>query len=291
MNERNQRTIRRPIQFSGVTIFTNHEIHVRLLPADENTGIRFQRRDLPYLKPIPARIENAVFRHRRTAIEAGGASVEMIEHVMAALAGLQIDNCLVQLDGPEMPGLDGSCLALVDGILAAGIVEQSTKAARLSIQQAVDVADDSASIQIEPPRDSDAKTTIGYSLDYGEESPIAAGSLEMEITPQTFADEIAAARTFVLESEVNAMRAHGYGKLLTSRDLLVFGPNGVIDNKLRWSDECIRHKILDCIGDLALIGCELHGKVTASQSGHALNRELVRAIQSSHSEASWVKAA
>ena len=274
-----QNTIQRPIELTGIAIFTNHDVNVRFVPANPNSGICFQRVDLAQSKPIPARIENAVFRHRRTAIEFEDASVEMIEHVMAALAGLQIDNCLIEIDGPEVPGFDGSSLLITNTLLDAGIVEQSEPAKQFRLQSDVNVEQDQASITGSPCAD---RIIIGYQLDFGADSPVPNGQLEFEITPEVFVNEIAAARTFVLESEVEAMRSLGYGEKLTAKDLLVFGQDGVIDNKLRWPDECIRHKILDCIGDLSLIGCELHGNFQAIQSGHALNREMVRAILASH---------
>jgi len=275
---RSQKTIQQAVAISGVSIFTNHDANVRFLPADEDDGIRFQRVDISHSKPIHARIENAVFRHRRTAIEFEDASVEMIEHVMAALTGLQIDNCLIEIDGPEMPGFDGSSQLIAEALLDAGIVEQTTLARCFRMQKSVNVEQDRASIVGEP----NDGLKIDYQLEFGDGSPIPTGQLEFTITPETFINEIAAARTFVLESEVEAMRSLGYGKKLTAQDLLVFGQDGVIDNKLRWPDECIRHKFLDCIGDLSLIGCDLDGAFHAIQSGHALNREMVRAILASH---------
>ena len=125
MQPRHQRTIARPTEFHGFGFLTGADVALRFLPDDEHAGIRFQRVDLPGTRPIPATLEHVVPRQRRTSISNGAATVELIEHVMAALAGLQIDNCLVQLDAPEAPGADGSSLRFVQTLLEAGIVEQS----------------------------------------------------------------------------------------------------------------------------------------------------------------------
>ena len=136
-------------------------------------------------------------------------------------------------------------------------------------------------------RGGDGKLHISYSLDYGPHSPIIQQQYSFVVTPETFLAEIAFARTFLLEHEAQALRAQGYGKRTTAKDLLIFGPDGVIDNALRAPDECARHKILDCIGDLALVGCDLAGVVSARRSGHQLNAEFVRQAKLAHAETIW----
>tara|TARA_R110002095_G_scaffold34106_3_gene32634 strand:+ start:4030 stop:4860 length:831 start_codon:yes stop_codon:yes gene_type:complete len=268
-----------------VGIFTNSDVKIRFCPAPENHGIQFIRTDLTGSKPIPALIENAVFKQRRTAIEYQGASVEMIEHVMAALAGLQIDNCRIEINAPEAPCFDGSSLELSQELLESGIVEQPFERELICIEQPVSVEDESGSfIQARPLNRS--VMAIGYYLNYGDDSPVAPQCLTLEINPDTWMNHLAFSRTFVLEEEVAAMRGLGYGLRLSAEDLLVLGQEGAIDNELRTSDECVRHKILDCLGDFALIGCDLHGYFSAHQSGHALNRELIKKIKSTHRSAS-----
>tara|TARA_R110002111_G_scaffold256979_3_gene324726 strand:+ start:54855 stop:55736 length:882 start_codon:yes stop_codon:yes gene_type:complete len=290
MRTRNQRTLARSLECTGVGIFTNSDVKIRFCPAPENHGIQFIRTDLAGSKPIPALIENAIFKQRRTAIEYRGASVEMIEHVMAALAGLQIDNCRIEINAPEAPCFDGSSLELSQELLESGIVEQPFERELICIEQPVTVEDESGSfIQARPLNRS--VMAIGYYLNYGDDSPVAPQCLTLEINPDTWMNHLAFSRTFVLEEEVAAMRGLGYGLRLSAEDLLVLGQEGVIDNELRTSDECVRHKILDCLGDFALIGCDLHGYFSAHQSGHALNRELIKKIKSTHrstsSEAVW----
>lgn len=255
---------------------------LRFLPAPAGHGIAFQRIDQAGSEPIPARLEYTAPRPRRTALEREGVAVEMIEHVMAALAGLQIDNCLVQLDAPEVPGFDGSCLPIVDRLLAAGIVELDAPRALLTVARETRTAASDGGSEIVARPLVRPVLAISYHLDYGPRSPIPPQLLTVEIRPETFADGLAFARTFILESEVTALRAQGYGRRTTARDLLVFGARGVVDNVLKRPDECVRHKILDCLGDFALIGCDLHGYISAFRSGHAQNREMVRRLQETH---------
>lgn len=290
MQIRNQRTLARSFECSGVGIFTNADVKIRFCPAPEDHGVQFVRTDLSGSKPIPALIDYAVFKQRRTAIEREGASVEMIEHVLAALAGLHVDNCRIEINAPEAPCFDGSSQELSLAILDAGIVEQPFKRDLICIEQAVSAEDDSGSfVQAKPLNRS--VLAIGYYLNYGEDSPISPQCLTVEINPETWMNQLAFSRTFVLEAEVQAMRQLGYGLRLSAEDLLVLGEQGPIDNELRTLDECVRHKILDCIGDFALIGCDLHGYFNANQSGHFLNRELIKKIKATHhstqSEAAW----
>jgi UDP-3-O-acyl-N-acetylglucosamine deacetylase len=201
----------------------------------------------------------------------------MIEHVMAALAGLHVDNCAVHVDQQEMPGCDGSSLAFVDALLAAGIVAQDAPRATRVIRTPVRLGNgDSAFIEARPC--CSGKTVLQYELDYGPGSSIGQQTLELVLSPETFREQLAGCRTFLLESEARALMAQGLGRHVSCRDLLVFGPDGPIDNQLRFPDECVRHKLLDMVGDLALAGCDLAGRFVACRSGHRLNAELVRTI-------------
>jgi UDP-3-O-acyl N-acetylglucosamine deacetylase len=279
MHGRFERTIRSLVEVRGVGFLTGRDVTLRFLPAEAGRGIEFRRTDCPGTAAVPARIEFTVPRERRTAIERDGTSIEMVEHVMAALAGLQIDNCLVELDAPEPPGMDGSSLAFCEAILSAGAVEQST-VRRVFASGPVSVAlgegRDGSEIVYRPV--SRPTLAISYHLDYGPRSPIPAQELTIEITPESFQSELAFSRTFLLEREAQQLRAAGYGSRTSTKDLLVIGPEGPIENALRASDEFVRHKILDCLGDFALIGCDLQGHFCAYRSGHHLNRQLVRKL-------------
>jgi len=284
MQGRMQRTIRQSAETSGIGFLTGRDIHLRFQPASANQGIEFRRTDRPRLAPIPATIEFAVHRERRTAIERDGVAVEMVEHVMAALAGLRIDNCTVEIDGPEPPGLDGSSLQFAEALLGAGIVDQSVPRPTFALEETVVVAepDDESEITYRPL--AAGGLMLAYHLNYGPRSPISAQSFSIEITPENFMAELAFSRTFVLECEAVALRAAGYGSRTTARDLLIFGADGPIENTLRAANECARHKVLDCLGDFALIGCDLAGHFVAHRSGHHLNRTMVRKLLAKSTE-------
>lgn len=275
MPDRTQTTIERAAEVRGYGLFRGLDVTLRFLPADENHGIVFQRTDLTDAGSIPARVEHVVPEPRRTVLSRMGTRVEVVEHVMAALAGLQIDNCLVQLDAPEPPGCDGSAQAFTEALLDAGIVNQSAPRPTLHVPETVEVSGESGT---RVSAAAGAGYTIRYDLDYGN-SPVGRQSAEYTITRETFINEIAFARTFVLELEVAALRAMGFGQRTTTQDLLVFGSEGVIDNALRCPNECARHKLLDCIGDFALIGCDLAGAFHAVRTGHRANHDLIRRLK------------
>lgn len=273
---RNQRTISTPAAIEGIGYWSGQDVRVEFRPAAAGSGIAFVRRDLPGCPRIPALIENRVETPRRTTLRFGKASVEMVEHIMAALAGLEIDNCELWVDQPEMPGCDGSCLPFVEILQAGGVVEQDAPRPQLVIDRVIRLGDQESWIEAQPC--SSGKRIISYELDYGSGGPIGRQSLEISLSPRYFQVNLAPSRTFVLESEAAEIKARGLGQRATFRDLLVFGPTGPIDNQLRFPDECVRHKMVDMVGDLALAGCDLMGRFVAYRSGHRLNGELVRAI-------------
>jgi UDP-3-O-acyl N-acetylglucosamine deacetylase len=287
MKHRSQRTIGRAATVSGIGFLTGADVTLRFLPATAGHGISFLRTDKLCAPPIPALVSYTVPRSRRTAIARCSVVVEMVEHVMAALSGLQIDNCLVELNGSEPPGCDGSSLPFAEALLDAGIVDQGVARERLELTQTVSVTGETAEQTVCGSPADDGRLHISYTLDYGADSPIGRQQCSVVVTPESFMAEIAFARTFLLEHEARALQAQGYGKRTTARDLLLFGPQGVVDNTLRRPDECARHKILDCIGDLALAGCDLAGRVEAHRSGHQLNAEFVRRARFTHAETVW----
>jgi UDP-3-O-[3-hydroxymyristoyl] N-acetylglucosamine deacetylase len=285
MTCRKQQTIARSVTVKGMGFLTGADITLHFHPAPENTGIAFQRLDLPGTEPIPATLDFVVPRQRRTAISYGGATVEMTEHVMAALAGLQIDNCLVQLDGPEPPGGDGSSLHCVQALLDAGIITQNADRSLLVLEHDCRVTGERDYGEITAAPVPRRTLVVTFELDYGPRSPIRPQLLTFEFSPEVFVTNFSFARTFILESEAAALKAQGYGSRITTKDLLIFGANGPIENELRAWDECVRHKILDCIGDFALLGCDLHGHFRAYRSGHALNHAICRQVAAAHRSA------
>jgi UDP-3-O-acyl N-acetylglucosamine deacetylase len=273
---RAQRTIAAPAEVAGIGYLTGARVRLRFLPAPPSSGVVFVRADLRSRPQIPAHVSCVTGTQRRTTLGHAPAQVSLVEHVLGALAGLRIDNCVVELDAPEPPGLDGSCQAFVDALYDAELVLQSASRVSWSVDESLLVTAGGATLALHPAEGPGLRMT--YFLDYGLTSPIARQSHTIELTPSTFAEQIACCRTFLLEEEAIEMRRQGFGKHTTPRDLVVFGPHGPIDNQLRFANEPARHKVLDMIGDLSLLGADLCGHVIAYRSGHPLNVEMVRAL-------------
>ncbi len=273
---RNQRTLAAPAAVEGFGYWDGKDVRVEFRPAEPHSGVVFVRRDLEGCPRIPANISCRVEQPRRISLRKGEAGVEMIEHVMAALAGLQIDNCEVWVDGHEMPGCDGSSRPFVEAIDAVGTVEQPAQRARRIVRRVIRLGSADSWIEARPPRASE--TLLRYQLDYGPDSPIGRQTLEVAPTPDAFRAQLAPCRTFLLKAEADWLLAQGLGHRVGCHDLLIFGDDGPIDNPLRFPDECVRHKLLDMLGDLALAGCDLVGRFCAYRSGHRLNAEMVRAV-------------
>ena len=249
---------------------------VQFRPAPADTGIVFVRTDQGEPRRVEAIVSNRVEIPRRTTLQTSETTVEMVEHVMASLAGLQIDNCEVWVDRAEMPGCDGSSRPFVDALLSTERVAQDRERASVRITETRRVGDESCWVEAKPSDQGGLQ--IQYLLDYGDDGPIGRQSIRLDLSPQAFCDELASARTFILKHEAEWLREQGLGERVTCSDLLVFNDTGPVDNELRFQDECVRHKALDLVGDLALAGCDIEGIVVAYRSGHRLNADLVRAL-------------
>ena len=275
---RRQRTLSRSATVEGFGYFSGRDVRVEFRPAAANSGISFVRCDLDSPITIPASAALRIDVPRRTTLQHLGVRVEMVEHILAALAGLHVDNCEVWVDAPEMPGCDGSALAFVEAIDAAGTVEQDAPARRLIVADSVRVGDGNTWIEAHPPGTGNAGLHISFELDYGPDTAIGRQSFSLDVTPEAFRAELAPCRTFLLEREAQAMIDQGIGTRVRPQDLLIFGPSGPIENKLRFSNECVRHKVLDVLGDLALTDHEVIGRVVSYRSGHRLHAELARRL-------------
>ena len=277
-----QQTLAKPITLRGRGYWSGTYVTIKLRPASVNSGITFVRTDLPTKPRIPALAEHRIEVPRRTVLSHAGARVDMVEHILAALAGLQICNCEIWVNAEEMPAFDGSSGELVAALQSAGLRPQHAVAAEFVVTETVRVGDERSWVEASPGKSGEF--TVAYDLDYGDGNAIGQQSKALTLTPNAFATELAPARTFVLESEAAALRAANLGLHTSYHDLLVFGENGPIDNKLRFQDECVRHKMLDMVGDLALSGCRLVGHFHACRSGHRLNAELVRTLMTNERE-------
>ncbi len=275
---RAQRTIRVPVEFEGVGLHTGERAKVVLKPAESDFGVEFVRVDLPESPRISVNADNAAYMARRTAVEKDGAEVQTIEHLMATLHGLGIDNVSIEIDGREVPGLDGSSKPIVDLIRAAGIVEQKAVRKTFTVDEPISVIENGSSLVALPAAEGEG-LTIEYTLDYPN-SGVGSQYRRLSVDEHTFERELAPARTFCLESEVEALRGIGLGKGANHSNTLVFGMNGVVENELRFADEPVRHKILDLVGDLFLARAELRAHIVATKTGHNLNVKLAQKISS-----------
>ncbi len=277
---KHQQTISRDVELEGRGLFTGGPVVLRVRPAAPDTGISFVRTDQSPPIRVAALVENVSKRARRTSLRNGTVAIETVEHCLSACAGLGIDNLRIELNAGELPGLDGSSLGFVEKLREAGICEQDAVRTYHVISDVVRVVDGDSELIALPPLDPQSETLeITYDLDYGPSGPIGRQTYRVVVTPESFEVNIAPARTFLLEPEASELRAGGLGAHLTYDDILVFGKEGPIDNKLRFPDECVRHKILDLIGDLPLAGRPIVGRIHARKSGHVLNHALVRALQ------------
>jgi UDP-3-O-[3-hydroxymyristoyl] N-acetylglucosamine deacetylase/3-hydroxyacyl-[acyl-carrier-protein] dehydratase len=271
-----QKTIKAEVKISGKGLFGGRETKVVFHSAPADTGVVFVRTDTAEPVRISAIVPNVAERSRRTALKKGSVSVEMVEHCLAAVSALGIDNLIIEIDGLEMPSPDSSCAEYFKVLKRAGIVEQTEQRREFVIKEPISITSGEASIYALPYTDDGL--TVTYDLDYGGHTGIGRQIFACRVTPEAFEKNLASARTFLLEAEARQFQARGMGTHLGPRDILVIGSDGPIKNSFRFANECVRHKIADLIGDIALVGRAVKGRVVAYKSGHALNQQLVRKL-------------
>ncbi|MFQ5861565.1 MAG: UDP-3-O-acyl-N-acetylglucosamine deacetylase [Candidatus Brocadiales bacterium] len=288
---RGQRTIGREIEYHGRGLFHGQEVSIKLRPQPPNTGIQFQRVDLPGSPPIPASVDYVEDHTRRILLVRDGAEVEGVEHFMASVFGLGIDNLLVEITGKEVPAGDGSSLVFVRLIKEAGVVDQNAPRHIFTLWRTITLEDDGASIIALP---YDKGLELSYHLDFGDRSALRQ-SYTLSVTEDTFSEQIAPARTFCLSSGVEEFVKLGFGKgvteencFLVNEDGTAFTPINRNQATLRFVNESVRHKLLDMVGDLCLTGMVLRARVVGTRSGHSLNVLLARKIlELAHAEGSF----
>jgi UDP-3-O-[3-hydroxymyristoyl] N-acetylglucosamine deacetylase len=274
-----QRTIKRSVSFSGVAVHSGHIVHVEIHPALANTGIVFQRVDLPGKPFIKASSENVFDTSLATRIGTPDCYVSTIEHLMAAFFGFGIDNAIVCVDNCELPILDGSSAPFLILLDEASIRELKAPRQILVIKEAIEIIDENNPtrfIRIEPSK----KSRISYSIDFAKSDFIGSQKISMEYNPFAFCEEFSYARTFCLKEEIDYMRSIGLARGGSMENaLVVCRQDGLLNTKgLRSEYEFVKHKALDCIGDLHLLGAPILGHVIAHKAGHDLHNKLARAI-------------
>jgi UDP-3-O-[3-hydroxymyristoyl] N-acetylglucosamine deacetylase/3-hydroxyacyl-[acyl-carrier-protein] dehydratase len=264
-----QRTLARAVGFEGVGLHTGERGRVTFRPAPVSAGVCFVRTDLPGAPMVPVRPENALFdprAGRRTILQQDGVQIHTMEHLLAAIVGIGLDNALVETSTLEIPEpADGSAEPLARMLLEAGLIEQDRPRRHIKVTKPIVWQGDGVELRATPHRGY----RITFTIDY-DHPLIGRQTLSLEITPETFLSQIAPARTFVLERDLELLRRNGWIKGGSLASAVVVGENGKILNPegLRFADEFVRHKILDLLGDLALLGGPLLGHVTAVRSGH-----------------------
>ena len=274
-----QQTLAGSVTVSGKGLMLGEDATVTMLPAPPNHGIVFERTDVSPPVQIPALVKYIARRARRSTLSLSNTTIETIEHCMSAFAGLRIDNALIKIDGPELPCGDGSASPFVDPILEVGLVEQDAPRRVFRLTEPIVVEDGDAVIAAVPINTDELR--VIYDLDYGTNSDRIRRQIRTYSSSNgDYQTEFAGARTYSLEEEAQALWDRGMCRHLTPRDVLVIGKNGPIDNEYRFEDEPVRHKIVDLLGDLYLVGCQVHGRLLAHKSGHDLNRRLCSKIVS-----------
>ncbi|MBN1804892.1 MAG: UDP-3-O-[3-hydroxymyristoyl] N-acetylglucosamine deacetylase [Sedimentisphaerales bacterium] len=271
-----QKTIKSEGKMHGPGLFGGEETKLVFRPAPANSGITFVRTDIPEPVRINAVAPNIAERSRRTTLKKGAVSIETIEHCLAAVNALEIDNVIVEVNGPELPAPDCSSAEYFKVLKRTGLVEQNVSRKEFTIQKPITISAGDACVYALPYSSDGLNLT--YDLDYGGHTGIGRQIFSCRLTPETFEKNLAPARTFLLEAEAKQFQSRGMGAHIGPRDLLVINSDGPIKNNYRFPDECVRHKIVDLIGDLALVGRAIKGRIVAYKSGHALNQQLARKL-------------
>ncbi len=271
-----QKTIKSEGKVQGRGLFGGEDAKVVLRPAPADSGVVFVRTDIPEAVRISAVAPNLAERSRRTTIKKGSVSIETVEHCLAAISAMEVDNLTVEVNGSELPAPDCSCAEYFKVLKRAGVVEQQVSRKEFVISEPISISAGDASIYALPY--SNGGLNITYDLDYGGHTGIGRQIFSCRLTPESFEKNLAQARTFLLEAEAKQFQARGMGTHVSPRDILVIDSDGPIKNSYRFPDECVRHKIVDLIGDLTLVGRAVRGRIVAYKSGHSLNQKLVRKL-------------
>ena len=269
-----QRTLQGKATCQGIGLHTGQSVRMSLLPAAANTGVVFKRIDLPAAPTIEARPCHIVDVHHATTIGKNGVKVKTIEHLMAAFAGMGLDNVLVELDGEEVPAMDGSAAPFVELIRKAGLRRQMAPRTYLKVKERLVVEAERRSIQIVPSE----RLQVIYTMRF-DHPLLGEQSVAFDVSRETFVREIASCRTYGFLKDVDELRRRNLALGGSFDNAVVIGEGGVLNGDLRFRDELVRHKVLDLLGDLYLLGKPVVGTVIAHSAGHLLHTRLVQEIQ------------
>lgn len=267
-----QRTLRRPVEFAGIGLHTGYAVNMTLVPAPPGTGLIFRRTDLRGFE-IEARRVNVAKVSYATTLMKKGVMLSTVEHILSALYGLEIDNLYIDVDAMEAPIMDGSCGCFVEAVIQAGIEDQDAPRRFMVIEKPVEVRQEDKFAGVYP---SDVPRAT-YSIDFAHHA-IGRQRIDMELTPESFCREIAPARTFGFTADIEYLGKLGLVRGGSLENAVVLGPDGILNQELRFPDEFVRHKLLDLIGDIALVGLPIIGHLRAERAGHAIHTALAERI-------------
>ncbi|HET9454484.1 MAG TPA: bifunctional UDP-3-O-[3-hydroxymyristoyl] N-acetylglucosamine deacetylase/3-hydroxyacyl-ACP dehydratase [Gemmatimonadaceae bacterium] len=276
-------TIAGPASVEGVGLHLGVSCRLTFRPAPSGAGIAFRRTDLPGAPTIPAHVDTAVLTDRRTQIGNDPVSVHTVEHVLAAVGALELDDLVIELDGPEPPIGDGSAQPFLDAIRKAGVAQHAGTVQYLELAEPVRVSDGVAEYEAYPSKELELDVMIDF-----PHALIGRQEGRYRLTPALFERELAGARTFGFVSEVESLRAMGLIKGASTKNAVVLDEGGVLETTLRWPDEFVRHKALDCVGDLALAGARVRARIVARRPSHKGTVQLVRAMRATQTRGSTV---
>lgn len=270
----NQRTLKKELSIKGVGLHTGRKCRAVLKPAKENSGIKFVRTDLPGKPEIQATVANVVDVIRGTTLGRGDARVYTIEHLLSALNGLQVDNLIVELDDNEPPVLDGSTKDFVEAYLSAGIQEQTAPKKFFTVSAPFEYNSNQSVLRIEPADAFELICEIHY------DHPMIKNQRFVFTRETDYTKEIAPARTYCFDYEIEGLKKKGLAKGGSLDNAIVVGPDGIYNpgSALRFPDEFVRHKTLDLLGDLMLVGAPIKAKITAVRAGHGHNIKFLREL-------------
>jgi len=276
-----QRTVAEEISCTGIGLHSGKKVNLTIKPAPPDSGISFERIDISPGCRVKASFDNVVDTNMATTIGFNGYSVSTVEHIMAAFFGMGIDNALVQIDGGEIPIMDGSSAPFIFLLKNAGVTIQNSHKRFLLVKKSVKVKDGNRSVQLNPSNE----LKITYKIDF-DHPLIKDQSYEISFSKSSFVDEISRARTFGFLRDVQALRNNGLAKGGSLDNAIVVDDFRVLnEDGLRYKNEFVRHKLLDFIGDLAILGCVPIGHFVVERSGHSMNQKLLRLFMAQ--ERSW----
>ena len=266
-------SIRAPVSLEGVGLHLGQPCRLTFRPADSGTGVVFRRVDLPDAPCLPALAQHAVLSERRTQLGDGPHALHTVEHVLAAVVAHEIDDLLIDMDGPEPPILDGSALPFFEALARAGIADVPGAVQYLAVPRRLRLAAGESRYDVLPAPSLSLRVTIDF-----PHPLIGRQTCDVALTRESFARELAPARTFGFLREVEQLQRQGLIRGASTANAVVLDDDGVVDTTLRWPDEFVRHKTMDCVGDLALAGCRVRARVLADKPSHRGTVMLVREL-------------